>query len=117
MSFSPVTLLFTLFLTLVDSSFAQASEPDNRLSLREEQEGWILLFDGETYQGWTTSDEKPSARPIEDGAINPHKCGGYMMIHQRKWSDLRKRSQYKGDYIFRPDLYEGYHIPKAEYND
>ena len=35
---------------------------------------------------------------------------------QRKWSDFRRKNQYRSDYIFQPELYEGYHVPKAEYN-
>lgn len=62
--------------------------PDNALSPREREEGWILLFDGETLNGWMTSSELPSKTPVDQGCINPHKCGGYMMIHEKQWSDF-----------------------------
>ena len=26
--------------------------------------------------------------PVEEGCINPHGCGGYMMIHEKTWSDF-----------------------------
>lgn len=55
---------------------------DNELTDREKADGWILLFDGKTLDGWMTSSEQPSKTPVEDGALNPHKCGGYMLIHQ-----------------------------------
>jgi len=61
---------------------------DNVLSDDEKKNGWILLFDGDSLAGWMTSSEKPSARPVEDHAINPHKCGGYMMIHTKPWGDF-----------------------------
>jgi len=61
---------------------------DNELSEAERREGWILLFDGKSLDGWMTSSQKPGNRPVEEGAINPHKCGGYMMIHDRPWSDF-----------------------------
>lgn len=61
---------------------------DNQLTAEEKQQGWILLFDGRSLDGWTTSSRKPSLRPVEDGAINPHKCGGYMMIHEKPWGDF-----------------------------
>ncbi len=62
--------------------------PDNTLSAAEKAAGWLLLFDGKTLDGWKTDRLEPSRTPIEDGAINPHKCGGYMMIHERQWSDF-----------------------------
>jgi alpha-3'-ketoglucosidase len=61
---------------------------DNQLTKAEKDAGWILLFDGRSLAGWTTSSQKPSLRPVEDGAINPHKCGGYMMIHEKPWGDF-----------------------------
>ncbi len=35
-----------------------------------------------------TSSQQPSQRPVEDRAINPHRCGGYMMVHKQTWSDF-----------------------------
>jgi len=61
---------------------------DNELTEQEKKDGWILLFDGKTLDGWMTSSQKPSQRPVEDGSINPHKCGGYMMVHKKQWSDF-----------------------------
>lgn len=55
---------------------------DNELSSAEKAEGWLLLFDGKTLDGWMTSSEQPSKTPVEDGALNPHKCGGYMLVHK-----------------------------------
>jgi hypothetical protein len=50
--------------------------------------GWISLFDGRTLDGWMTSSRRPSRTPVEDGALNPHGCGGYMLIHEKQWSDF-----------------------------
>jgi hypothetical protein len=61
---------------------------DNQLSEQEKKDGWLLLFDGETLHGWMTSSQKPSKRLVEDHCINPHRCGGYMMIHEKEWSDF-----------------------------
>lgn len=68
---------------------------DNQLTAREKEEGWQLLFDGKTLNGWMTSSEKPGARPVEEAAINPHKCGGYMMIHEKVWDNFRLALDFK----------------------
>jgi hypothetical protein len=61
---------------------------DNQLTEAEKKAGWILLFDGRTLDGWMTSGAKPSKRPVEDGSINPHRCGDYMMIHKQTWGNF-----------------------------
>lgn len=67
----------------------------NQLSEQEKADGWILLFDGKSLDGWMTSSEKPSNRPVEERAINPHKCGGYMMIHEQTWENFRLSLDFK----------------------
>ena len=61
---------------------------DNTLTDAERNSGWLLLFDGKTLDGWMTSEAKPSKRPVEDGCINPHRCGHYMMVHTQQWSNF-----------------------------
>src|SRR5215468_7937631 len=61
---------------------------DNELTAKERAEGWLLLFDGKTLDGWMTSSGKPSRTPVEDGCINPHRCGGYMMVHRKRWGNF-----------------------------
>jgi hypothetical protein len=68
---------------------------DNELTEQEKKDGWLLLFDGKTLDGWMTSSQKPSRRPVEDHAINPHKCGGYMMIHKKQWGDFTLALDFK----------------------
>ena len=60
---------------------------DNELTPTEKDAGWVLLFDGKSLDGWMTSSEKPSKTPVDDGCINPHKCGGYMMVHKEMWEN------------------------------
>ena len=79
-------LIQSLLVLLLLASAAWAA--DNQLTDAEEEEGWILLFDGRTLDGWMTSSEKPSLRPVEEHSINPHRCGGYMMIHKRPWANF-----------------------------
>lgn len=61
---------------------------DNELTTQEKADGWVLLFDGKTFDGWMTSSGQQSRNPVEDGSINPHGCGGYMMVHKEKWADF-----------------------------
>src|SRR6516225_1582810 len=65
-----------------------AAAADNELTEKEKADGWVLLFDGKTLDGWMTSAGKPSKTPVEDGSINPHKCGDYMMVHKEQWGDF-----------------------------
>jgi hypothetical protein len=84
-----------LFLAFTPLCFAGEALVDNQLSPSEAEEGWFLLFDGKTYQGWTTSNLAPSKRPIDAGAINPHGCGAYMVIHEKKWTDFVLKLDFK----------------------
>lgn len=49
---------------------------------------WLELFDGKTLNGWMTNARQPSKTGVQDGALNPHGSGGYMLIHERQWSDF-----------------------------
>jgi hypothetical protein len=77
-----------LFLGAAVLAAAADSPADNQLSEKEKKEGWILLFDGKTLDGWMTSGRKPSKTPVQDGAINPHRSGDYMMVYDRVFSDF-----------------------------
>jgi alpha-3'-ketoglucosidase len=85
------TFVSALILLMAGPAFAS----DNELTEKEKKEGWLLLFDGQTYSGWTTSRRQPSRRPIEGHCINPHKCGDYMMIHEKGWGDFRLALDFK----------------------
>jgi hypothetical protein len=56
---------------------------------------WIPLFDGESLNGWQTSAGKPSQRPVEDGCLNPHRSGDYMLVHEKKWSDFELSLEFR----------------------
>ncbi len=68
--------------------WAAPAAADNALTEKEKADGWLLLFDGKTLDGWMTSGGKPSRVPVEDGCINPHRCGGYMMVHKERWENF-----------------------------
>jgi len=84
--FWPVTV--ALLIQAVAVGLPQGESADNVLSAEEKTAGWILLFDGKSLDGWQTSSKTPSKVPVEDGSINPHSCGGYMMIHREPWSNF-----------------------------
>ena len=88
--------LLAIFVLTAASPFALAAEPpDNRLTDAEKKEGWILLFDGKSLEGWMTSSEKPSQRPVEEASLNPHKCGAYMLIHNKVWDNFKLALDFK----------------------
>jgi hypothetical protein len=81
--------LSTAALLVAVCAMAAARPPeDNTLTAKEKRDGWILLFDGKTLDGWMTSSEKPSKVPVEEGCIQPHGCGGYMMVHRKMWENF-----------------------------
>jgi hypothetical protein len=57
---------------------------DNELSEQEKKDGWTLLFDGKTSEGWTAL----KATNIEDGCINPFKSGNYVTYAKDKYGDF-----------------------------
>jgi hypothetical protein len=85
LSVRPVTL--ASLIAVVAAGLLRGETMDNVLSPEERAAGWILLFDGKSLEGWQTSSRTPSKMPVEDASINPHGCGGYMMIHQKIWSN------------------------------
>jgi hypothetical protein len=57
---------------------------DNELTDQEKKDGWILLFDGKTPEGWTNL--KPAN--VEDGCINPYKSGNYVTYAKEKYGNF-----------------------------
>ena len=72
-----------------------APAEDNVLTPKEKEEGWILLFDGKTLNGWKTSGGKPSKTPVQDGSINPHGSGDYMVVYEKPFSDFTLSLDFK----------------------
>ena len=61
---------------------------DNTLTDAERKQGWLLLFDGRTTNGWMNSDRTAPRTPVVDGLITPHKAGHYMLVHTQLWADF-----------------------------
>lgn len=68
---------------------------DNTLSDQDQDEGWILLFDGHSTKGWMTPKEKPlPPTQVQDGSLNPHPCD-YMLVHEKMWENYRLSLDFK----------------------
>jgi hypothetical protein len=68
---------------------------DNELTPKEKSDGWVLLFDGKTTNGWITSGKTLALKGPEDGALNPHRSGHYMLVHTQKWGDYVLKMDFK----------------------
>src|SRR5215468_4473453 len=79
-------VLLALLALLLSSSVGFAA--DNEISAEEQKEGWIQLFDGKTLNRWMRSDWQLSKGPVEDGSINPHNAGAYMMVYEEPWENF-----------------------------
>lgn len=66
----------------------KAAPPDNTLTETERRAGWLLLFDGQTFNGWMNSNSTAPRTPVQDGALNPHKAGHYMLVHTQQWENF-----------------------------
>jgi hypothetical protein len=68
---------------------------DNELTDAEKKDDWLLLFDGKTTAGWMNSDRTTPRTPVQDGALNPHKAGHYMLVHTQQWENFRLSLDFK----------------------
>jgi hypothetical protein len=84
----------TFLVVLLVSTWASlAAAADNALTAEEKAAGWQLLFDGHT--PWKTCTLAASKTPIQDGALNPHGSGGYMLIHEQPRENFRLALDFK----------------------
>lgn len=78
--------LLCLFLCVTVTQRVHAEE--NVLSDQEKQQGWQLLFDGKTTQGWMTPKSKPlPPAHVQEGSLNPHPCD-YMLVYEKPLDDF-----------------------------
>ena len=69
-------------------AFTTLFAADNELTQQEKRDGWVLLFDGKTTNGWMNSDRTAARTPVVDGTLNPHKAGAYMLVHTQQWESF-----------------------------
>ena len=87
-SWSICFLAVVLLIRAFNSMPVQGEEIDNTLSAVEKKDGWILLFDGKSMNGWQASSGHFNKDPVEEGCLNPHDAGGYMLIQKKTWADF-----------------------------
>lgn len=61
---------------------------DKSASPEPSADGWITLFDGKSYRGWLNCDFTQPKNQIENGCINPHGAGTYMVMYEKPWSNF-----------------------------
>lgn len=87
---------FALALTAACVLWAPASRAaDNVLTEAESRDGWQLLFDGVSTNGWMTSDGRPCRTAVEQGSLQPHRSGHYMLVHTQQWSNFLLKLDFK----------------------
>ena len=81
-------LVLLIFVVAMQRSGSSCPAADNQLTAAETQQGWLLLFDGKTLDGWMTSASQPGQTPVEQSSINPHRSGAYMLVHTQQWANF-----------------------------
>ena len=63
--------------TVLMLSFCGCTSKNNALTFKEKRDGYVLLFDGETTEGWLNwNDDKISGWNVEDGCLVGEGLGG-----------------------------------------
>lgn len=91
-----------------------ASGSDNQLSAEEQGDDWALLFNGHDLGGWKNNDGKPVAAKIEDGAINVHGTGGYLLVYDQPFGDFVFQCDVK---MSQPECNSGVFVRTGDLND
>lgn len=88
----PLFLLF-LFTTIILSCSSSRMITDNNLTTAEKKEGYLLLFDGKTMNGWRTYQNKPSdSWQVNNGTLY---CKGSATNKSDKRADLITNDQFE----------------------
>jgi hypothetical protein len=80
--------------------FVSAKAQLPSLSKKETNQGWTLLFDGKTFEGWQKADGMPFSGKgwkIENGVIsvNPQEGGGGDIVTTKEFSDFELSLDFK----------------------
>jgi hypothetical protein len=91
-----------------------ARAADNALTDAEKADGWVLLFDGTSLKGWKNNNDQPVRARIEDGAINPYRSGGYLLVFEKPFGDFVLKCDVK---MSQPDCNSGVFVRTGDLSD
>lgn len=92
-------ILFTFWMFFMFNMSAQAQ--DNTLNIKEQKQGWILLFNGKNLDGWTAVGKTTPPQQgwvVENGAIITNKGGtarGGDIITKEEYGEFDLQFEYK----------------------
>lgn len=81
---SGVARVLVVALALILVLSAAAAAEDNVLTEEEQEQGWILLWDGQTLDGWMPNE----GWSVEDGTLTPNGKGGGILTTEERYSDF-----------------------------
>src|SRR3954469_9540233 len=87
----------TVFLPLLLMLAPLVRGADNELTDQEKKDGWILLFDGKSVDGWRCGDKPMPAKQVQGGTLTVLDQGAYVSPYARKFSDFHFACDYKFD--------------------
>ena len=93
----PRMTVWTTFAVLTAVLAQPALSADNELTPEEQAAGWQLLFNGKDYSGWRCNNSRAIASKIEDSSLVPYRSGGYLIIHDKEFSDFILKCDVKMD--------------------
>lgn len=73
------------------------AKAENALTKKEQKEGWVLLFDGQSMENWKgfKKDEVPAAWQVEDGAIVLSGKGGGDILTKNEYENFELMLDWK----------------------
>lgn len=88
---------------LAAAAASAGAQPHNRLSFEEGEEGWMLLFDGRSLEGWDEVGE--GSWRVEDGALvaDSGEDGIRLLVTEDDYSDFELRV----DFLAEPETNSG----------
>lgn len=98
-----VAFIFTI--SCKSTKIGEGKSSMNRLTKQEIEEGWILLFDGKTTEGWRGNNRPdfPSGWEVIDGTLHCKASGkgeagghdGGDILHEKEFSNFRLKLEWK----------------------
>jgi 3-keto-disaccharide hydrolase len=80
------------------------------LALAADEEGWISLFDGKSFDGWKCTEENPDSFKIEDGAIVANGPRAHLFYDGPVKNHDFKNFEFKADVMTTPGSNSGLYI-------